>query len=298
MAKEMKNFARKNGKKLIISLANSYIYIILLFFWIVSCAASPFFRTASTFSNILISAVPIALISLGQTIAVISGGFDLSVGAMASMATCIASATMQLGIIPSIIAVLVIALFIGFINGIGIAVLNIDSFIMTLGMMFILDGINLLVRPVPGGYVPEGLKGFFLFKIGDFPLIAFFILFLAGIIGYIILQKKHIGRAIYAVGGNLRSAWFAGINPVSTKIKVYMMSAFFAALAGIFIMTRISSGNANAGDPYLFDSFITVFMGGTLVTGGIGGYGGTLAASLIIASLGSILQFLGISIWY
>jgi len=298
MAKEMKNFAEKNGKKLVISLANSYIYLILLVFWVISCAASPFFRTVSTFSNILISTVPIALISLGQTTAVLSGGFDLSVGAIASMATCIASVTMQYGVFPSIIVVLIIALLIGFINGVGIAVLNIDSFIMTLGMMFILDGINLLVRPVPGGYVPEGLKGFLLLKIGDFPLIAFLILVLAGIFGYIILQKRRFGRAIYAVGGNPRSAWLAGINPVSTRIKVYMMSAFCAALAGIFIMARISSGNANAGDPYLFDSFITVFMGGTLVTGGVGGYGGTLVASLIIASLGSILQFLGVSIWY
>jgi len=83
-------------------LATWYIYIALLALWIVACVASPFFRTMSTFSDILVSTVPIALISFGQTAVVISGGFDLSVGAVASMATAVASVTMTRGVLPSV----------------------------------------------------------------------------------------------------------------------------------------------------------------------------------------------------
>jgi ribose/xylose/arabinose/galactoside ABC-type transport system permease subunit len=89
----------------------------------------------------------------------------------------------------------------------------------------------------------------------------------------------------------------SGINVDQTLVKTYIISAIASALGGLFIAARIGSGNAEAGAPYLFDSFTTVFMGGTLVTGGVGGYGGTLGAALIISSLGRILQFLGINIW-
>lgn len=90
----------------------------------------------------------------------------------------------------------------------------------------------------------------------------------------------------------------SGINIDRTKIKVFIVSGIASAVAGLFVAARIGSGNAEAGAPYLFDSFTTVFMGGTLVTGGVGGYSGTLAAALIISSIGRILQFLGITIWY
>jgi ribose/xylose/arabinose/galactoside ABC-type transport system permease subunit len=89
----------------------------------------------------------------------------------------------------------------------------------------------------------------------------------------------------------------SGVNVDQTLVKTYITSAIAAALAGLFIAARIGSGNAEAGAPYLFDSFTTVFMGGTLVIGGVGGYLGTLGAALIISSLGRILQFLGINIW-
>jgi len=184
------------------------------------------------------------------------------------------------------------------VNGIGITRFKIDSFIMTLSMMFVVNGANLILRPSPGGFIPEGYKKALLFKIGDFPVIAVLILALAAIVGHVVLQKRCFGRAIYAVGGDDNSARMSGIDPNFTRTAVFMTSALCSALAGLFIAARIGSGNASIGDGYVFDSFTTVFMGGTLVTGGVGGYGGTLVASLIIASLGRILQFLGITIWY
>lgn len=275
-----------------------HIYLVLVVFWIVSCFASPFFRTIDTFSTILLSAVPIALVGLGQTFVVLSRGFDLSVGAVASLATAIASVTMHWGIGPSIGLVILVSLLIGAMNGLGVSKLNIDSFIMTLGMMFFLTGVNFLIRPSPGGFIPGTFKRVVLYQVADFPVVPFLILLLAAIVGILVLERRKFGREIYAVGGDPQSAKMSGVNVDRTRIKVFAVSALSAAMAGLFISARIGSGNAEAGASYLFDSFTAVFMGGTLVTGGVGGYRGTIASALIIASIGQILQFLGITIWY
>lgn len=286
------------GKKLQAQLANYYIFAILIAFWIIASVASPYFRTMSTFSNIITSAVPIALIGFAQTFVVLSRGFDLSVGAIASMATAVASVTMIENVVLSIVLVLIIAVVIGLINGFGITKLRIDPFIMTLCMMFFLTGVNLLIRPSPGGYIPDGYKNFLLYQVGDFPLVAFLILVVIAAVGYIVLKKRKFGREIYALGGEPEYAHMSGINTDLTRIKVYVVSAVASALGGLYLAARIGSGNAEAGASYLFDSFTTVFMGGTLVTGGVGSYSGTLGAALIISSIGRILQFLGINIWY
>lgn len=275
-----------------------YIYMVLVVFWIVSCAVSPFFRTMSTFSTIFVSAVPIALVGLGQTFVVLSRGFDLSVGVVASLATAIASVTMHWGIGPSIGLILFVSCVIGLINGLGVSKLKIDSFIMTLGMMFFLNGVTLLIRPSPGGFIPVNFKRALLYRVGEFPLVPVLILVLAAFVGMLVLQKRRFGREIYAVGGDPESARMSGVDVDRTRIRVFMVSALSAACAGLFVSARIGSGNAEAGAPYLFDSFTAVFMGGTLVTGGVGGYRGTIASALIIASIGHILQFLGITIWY
>lgn len=286
------------GNRLKRILFDWHIYLVLVVFWIVSCFASPFFRTIDTFSTILLSAVPIALVGLGQTFVVLSCGFDLSVGAVASLATAIASVTMRWGIGPSIGLVIVVSLLIGAMNGLGVSKLNIDSFIMTLGMMFFLTGVNFLIRPSPGGFIPGTFKRVVLYQVADFPVVPFLILLLAAIVGILVLERRKFGREIYAVGGDLQSAKMSGVNVDRTRIKVFAVSALSAAMAGLFISARIGSGNAEVGAPYLFDSFTAVFMGGTLVTGGVGGYRGTIASALIIASIGQILQFLGITIWY
>ncbi len=279
-------------------LGHHYIYLILASFWIAASIASPYFRTTTTFANIITSAVPMALIGMAQTFVVLSRGFDLSVGAVASMATAVASVTMAFGVVPSIVLVLTIAVAIGAINGLGVAKLRIDPFIMTLCMMFFLTGVNLLIRPSPGGYIPDGFQQVLLYQFGEFPLVSLVVLLLAAAVGHVVLQRRKFGRDVYATGGDPDYARMSGIDTDRTLLMVYIVSAVASALGGLFIAARIGSGNAEAGASYLFDSFTATFMGGTLVSGGVGGYSGTLGAVLIIASIGRILQFLGINIWY
>jgi ribose transport system permease protein len=296
--KAMAGDLTSSGVKLRFWLGHHYIYVILAAFWIAASIASPYFRTTTTFANIITSAVPMALIGLAQTFVVLSRGFDLSVGAVASMATAVASVTMVYGVVPSVALVVIIAVAIGAANGLGVSRFRIDPFIMTLCMMFFMTGVNLLIRPSPGGFIPDGFQHFLLYQIGEFPLASVVVLLLTAAVGHVVLQRRKFGRDVYATGGDPDYARMSGINTDRTLLMVYIVSAVAAALGGLFIAARIGSGNAEAGASYLFDSFTAVFMGGTLVSGGVGGYAGTLGAVLIIASIGRILQFLGINIWY
>ena len=275
-----------------------FIWIFLFMFWGISSALSPFFRTLATFATIFLTAVPIALVALGQTYVILTGEFDLSVGAVMSLATAIASETMQLNWPVAVLLTLLVALLIGFLNGFALIKLRVGSFIITLAMMFVINGIALIIRPSPGGFIAKEFEDLMLYSIGGFPVTAFLILVVAGILGEFTLQRRVLGREIYATGGNPEAAKAMGINVNKVKVIVFIISSLCAGLAGLFVAARIRSGNAIVGAPYLFDSFTAVFMGGTLVTGGIGNYRNSLAAALLIASIGRILQFLEISIWY
>ena len=276
----------------------NYTYVILIALWIIAAISSPFFRSANTFSAIFAATVPIVMIGFAQTMVVISSGFDLSVGAVAGFSTVICSFLMQVNVLLAIIVVLAMGIVVGMINGFGVTFFKIEPFIMTLGMMFILNGLGLMLRPSPGGYISERLMNFFVLSIGHFAYIPLVMIVVFGILGSLMLNKTPLGRQIFAVGGNIRAAQMSGIRVNRTKVFVYTISAAVSALAGIFIACRISSGNAESGARYLFDSFIVVFMGGTLVSGGVGGYSGTISSSLIIASLVYILQFFEVSSWY
>jgi len=279
-------------------LGDWFIWIFLFTFWGISSVLSPFFRTLSTFATIFLTAVPIALVALGQTYVILTGEFDLSVGAVASLATAIASEIMQLNWLAAVLLVLLVALVIGFLNGIALIKLRVGSFIITLAMMFAISGVALIIRPSPGGFIAKEFEDLMLYSVGGFPVTAFLILVIAGILGEFILQRRVLGREIYATGGNPEAAQAMGINVNKVKVIALMTSSFCAALAGLFMAARIRSGNAIVGAPYLFDSFTAVFMGGTLVTGGVGNYRNSLAAALLIASISRILQFLEVSIWY
>lgn len=279
-------------------LSKHYIYLILILFWGFSLSISPFFRSISTFSAIFVSAVPIVLIGFSQTMVVLGRGLDLSVGSVAGLATAICSVLMERSLILAILVVILASIFIGMLNGVGITIFNMEPFIMTLGMMFILNGVSLMVRPSPGGYISESLKEVLMFSVGDFAIAPLLIILIMGLFGIILLKRRAFGREIYAVGGDPKAARMSGINVNKTRILIFTLSSLFAGLAGIYIACRISSGNAEAGARYLFDSFIVVFMGGTMITGGIGGFSGTLAAALIVASLVHMLQFMEVSSWY
>ena len=139
---------------------------------------------------------------------------------------------------------------------------------------------------------------FFGYQLFDFPVTAFALLLLFSVGAVILLEKRSFGRHIYIVGGSEDSAIRAGINAGRVKIAVFSISGFFAAVGGLFITSIIGSGDSLVGEPYMFQSFTAALLGGIAITGGEGSVKGTIGAVLVIASLGSLFNMVGVSTWY
>ena len=279
-------------------LSNYYIFVVVLLFWGIACSITSNFATLDNFYNILLLTTSVALVSLGQNYVILTGCFDLSVGAVISLATAMAAIYMEMNLFLALFLVLVMGIIIGAFNGFGVTKLGIDSFIMTLGTMGIATGLALWYRPYPGGYISPMFREIIFYDIGGFPLSPFLILIVTAIIGEFILHKRNFGRMIYAIGGDERRAKLLGINPDKVRLMVFTISGVTAALTGLYIAGMINCGDASVGDPYLFDSIIAVLMGGTSISGGKGTFRNTVGAAFLIASLGSFCNLLGINPWY
>lgn len=275
-----------------------YIYILMIIIWILASMITPYFRQISVFMTIIVFSVPLALVALGQNLVILSGRFDLSVGSILALSTVIASVMMRNNLFMGILVPLLIGAIIGFINGIAISKFRIDSFIMTFGMMAVCQGIGLLIRDYPGGFIPMEFINFLLRETKNIAWTPLFILFIVLLVGEFLLKRTNFGRSIYAIGNDDVVAYRSGINVAFIRTAIFTISGFTAALAGIFLSAIMASGDANVGVLYPLDSITAVVMGGTILGGGRGDYKGTFAAVLILTSLARIFNLIGINIWY
>lgn len=267
-------------------------------FLIVLFVALPQFYTAQNMSNLLLRAIPLLSVSVGQMVVLLIGGIDLSVGAVLSLATAIASSLMVHGIGLACLAVIVIGGLVGLVNGLGTTKVNINPFIMTLGTMYVVNGVALYLRPRPGGFVPRVYVDFILAHWGSVPVAPLFIFFSILAIGFLLLSKTTFGRHLYAIGGNEDAARLMGINVGLHKILAYVISGLFASLAGLYTTARIACGDATVGGPFLLDSIGAVVIGGTSLTGGRGALSGTLLGVLIFSTLSNVFNLLNVNIYW
>jgi ribose transport system permease protein len=282
--------------------------------------ATPFFLTESNLENVSRQIAVTTILAVGQTLVILSGGIDLSVGAIAALAGCVAAVMMTsptsilgftFGPVDFWVGVLIglaIGALAGFINGVIIAKGQIPDFIATLGTLGVYRGIALLVTgglPVPshvtatelGGQLPPQLIWLGAGDIFGIPSSALIALG-AVAVGWFILRYTVLGRATYAVGGNREAARVSGISIVRTKIAVYTISGTLAAVAGLVLVGRLNSANALMADGEELRTIAAVVIGGTNLYGGEGGVIGTLIGSLIIGSLANGLNLLDVSAFW
>lgn len=283
-------------RRLGIVLKSWYVWIVLGLFWATCIFFTKEFRMIYTFRSIFLLTVPLLFAALGEALVIISGGFDLSVGVVISGATAVASVTMRVNPVLGIITGIVFGAGIGAINGLGIVKAKMDSFIMTLGTMFAVQGLALVIRPMPGGYIDPIFSNTILYTVSDFP-ITIVVLFVAlSIAGVLLLQRRNFGREIYALGGDREKARRAGINVYRVEFLVYVLSGILSATGGLVLAGEISTGAAEIGLPYLFNAFTAVILGGTLA--GVGGFLQIIPAVLLMISIPSLIRFLEINSWY
>jgi ribose transport system permease protein len=275
-----------------------------LFGLILVCIAlsliSPNFLTLENWLSVLRQGAALFLVSIAMTYCIISGGIDLSVGSIMALSGCISGLLMAAGwnwVLACGIG-LVLGSILGWLMGFFIAQFKLQAFIVSLVVMVFARGLALvLTNGVPVFGFPEAFRFLgtgFLFGI-PFPVILAVIFFL---ITNFILRKTRFGVNVYAVGGNLEAAHFSGINVNRTLWWVYTLSGGLSAFAGIVMTSRLNSGQPILAEGIELDAIAAVVIGGTAMSGGQGGLGGTAIGTLIIILLRNGLNLLGVSAFW
>ena len=287
----------ENNKKSLGAFLSEYAaYIALVVLAVVLCAVSPEFRTAGNFLNLLRQATFNGLIAFGMTCVILSDGIDLSVGSTLALSAVICAKLIMEGC-PAILAMiiaLISGVILGVVSGLLVTKGRLQPFIATLITMTAYRGLALILtdgKPISNIAKSIGDRGNqFAFKLigkGNFcniPIPAILLIF-ALVVFFFILNKTTFGRKIYATGSNAKCAKLVGVNITLTKIIVYAISGFMAALTGLILISRLDSAQPTLGEGYELDAIAAVALGGTSMSGGRGKITGTIAGVLIIAVL-------------
>ncbi len=255
------------------------------------------FATPQNASNLLAQAMPLIIVAIGQMIVIVLAGMDLSVGSVMSLTTAI----LALDGAPMVLMplVFVAAVVIGLINGVAIVKLNVHPIIATLSMQFIVLGIAQLLRPVAGGSVPDIVVTMVTGNVLGVPAPVLWAVVVIGV-AWKILHGSPFGLHLFAIGGGVASgqtdaAHNFGLSEQRNIILAYVMSALFAALAGIFVAGRIGSGDPGVGSQFALDSITAVAIGGTQLSGGVGGLHGTILGAVLMALLANGMNLANLS---
>lgn len=281
----------------------SSVIIVYLFLTIIFAGVSivfPLFRSPRNLSNILIQITPLAIIAIGQTVALIGGGVDLTVGSVASFTTILAANFMgqsSMGILATIGLIFTMAIIVGIVNGVICNETKIPPLIVTLSTGTILQGIVLAYRMSPGGSVPSVISGFMNASVGIFTVSTIVMILLYFLFAFI-MGKSSFGISVYAMGGHSEFARMAGINVKRIRILTYVISAVLASIAGFAIAARTGTGIPNVGDAFLMDSLTAVIIGGATFAGGQGFIVGTFAGAVIVSIISNVLNISGVSPFY
>ena len=253
------------------------------------------FLSYRVFESLLEDNAVLGLAAIGMTFVILSGGIDLSVGAVAGLVSIGVARLIEVhGISPALaipIAVLAGTLF-GAGQGALIAFFSLPPFLVTLAGLFLARGMAFLVSPESIGIDHALYRWAGDFGFDVFPIIA--ILFLATLlVAMWVAHQTRLGRATYAIGGNEASALLLGLPVLRVRVLVYAISGFCAALAGVAWTFYTGSGRAVAGELLELDAIAAVVIGGTLLTGGVGYMAGTLIGVLIFGIIQTALTFEG-----
>lgn len=259
-------------------------------------AINPNFWTMTNLTNVARQVSILALISVGETFAILSAGIDLSVGSLLALVSVICAQTMlEYGVAVGILAGILIGAVCGLINGILIAKARIPPFIATLAMLV---GARGLALTLSGGLPIAGLPKSFLTIGAGYILgipIPAIIAAIVMAIGYFILSRTAFGRNVYAVGGNEEAAMLSGINVSRIKILVYLLSGVCAGIAGVVLTSRVISGQPTLGEVQELYAIAAVVIGGSKISGGYGGVGKTVLGVLVLGLLNNGLNLIRVS---
>lgn len=272
-----------------------YLLVLLVVFF---TAKNPTFLTSSNLQSVTTQCVFLLLIALGQMMILVSGGFDLSVGSNVALTSVCSAKVMSsiyggqegyttTAVIWGLVVALAVGLGVGLVNGIGVAVLRVNAFIVTLATMTAIEGVTMLVS---GGTEISGLPTYFTRTIGSGHVLGWLpvtMLFAApvAIVIWLACRWTRYGKSLYAIGSNELAATVAGIRVRLNLVVTYALAGMLTALAGWLLTARVSSGQPQLGGDYVMESITAAIIGGATLAGGRGSVGGTILGVLFIVGL-------------
>lgn len=269
----------------------------IILFLVFSLMRPDVFPTWRNLRNIIEQIATLSIVSAGVTIVMITGDFDLSVGALASFTGIVTALLMKsgMGVFFSVLAGLVIGSIGGFLNGILVAYGGLTAFVATLATMTAYGGAALLVA---GGATIFGLPKSFRWlgqgSLGPIP-IPVFLMLLVVLFVWLILEQTTYGRRVYAIGGNPEAAYMSGINTKGIRLGAFCLSGLTASFGGIILTSRLFSAHPQAGNPFMLNAAAAVFLGMTVFREGEAHILGTIFGVLIMGVMGNGLNILGVN---
>lgn len=262
------------------------------------------FFTAFNISGMLMEVGFMTFLAMGMTFVILTGGIDLSVGAIAGLSSVIMAMVMKhwntgsdgVTILLSIVLALGVCALLGYINGICVTNLGLPSLIVTLGMTWIASGVGeSLIKGLPLGLKVDAYKSFMSIKLFSWIPITFLFTLVVLVVLIYVLKNFRWGREFYAVGSNELAAFISGIKVNSVKRRAFLLSGLFAGIAGLLIAVYIRSGYPSAAKNYELYTIAAVVMGGVPLTGGKGRLALVFVGVLILRILNKVVVFTGLS---
>ncbi|NJC86581.1 ABC transporter permease [Planosporangium mesophilum] len=275
-----------------------YIAFVVVFAFFSVLLHDSGFLGGNNLLNIFRQTATISIMAVAMTFVIASAEIDLSVGSVAGLASVVTAMTIDsAGLVPGVLAGLALGLTVGILNGGLVTLLNIPSFLVTLGMLGIASGVAMwITASAPQPILDDTFNTVFgSGKIGNLPvLLVWTVVFVA--VGAVVLNKTGFGRRVLATGGNRIAAEFTGINTRRIKFTVLVMSSVVASVAGMLYAGRLHSGRFQWGAGDELSVIAAVILGGTSLFGGSGAVIGTLFGSLLMGLINNGLILAGLDV--
>lgn len=299
-ASEELQLAAAKRKARIAALQGLTLLVLLALMWVLLAFGTRSFWTFNNITNLLRQGAMTAILSIGETFVIITGGIDLSVGAIVGFTSVIIAWLLTHGfpIWIAVVLTLAIGVAIGTFHAFGVTRLGLPPFIMTLATLTALRGIGLLITN--GATISVTNDQFTGFSRGNFFGIPnlFCMVLIVAIPGYIFLHQTRFGRYLFAVGSNKEATRLSGVNTTRILYIAYILSATCAALVGILLAARIGIGNATQAEGWELQAIASSVIGGTSLFGAIGSIHGPLIGAFILATINNGANLLNVnSFW-
>ena len=273
------------------------IYFLFLLIIAILAVSNANFMTGTNLINVLLQTSVNAVLAIGMTFVIITGGIDVSVGAIMAVASACGVGLIKVFNFPvgvGVLVIILVGLIFGIINGASVAYLRMPPFLVTLATQGIARGLTLVISSGKSWYdLPDffgfiGKKSFL-----EIPVLVWMVLILYGL-SFILLRQTVYGRKVYAIGGNPEAAKVSGINVKRVQMSVYAFLGLISGIAALMTTSRVGSFWAAMGQGVEFTVIAGVVVGGTSLAGGVGTLGGTIIGVLLLGVINNALNLWGI----